>query len=420
MNAVTKPVVGHNAVQAFDVERARADFPILQRQVYGKPLVFLDSAASSQKPRQVMAAMTHMAETCYANVHRGIHKLSQESTDLFEQARSRVARHLNAAKDDEIVFTKGATEGINLVAQSWGMAHLKTGDEVIISTLEHHANIVPWQMLRTRLGIVLKIVPIDDRGAFLFEEFEKLLSPRTKLVAVTHVSNALGTVVPVAAVIKAAHARGIPVLVDGCQAMPHQRVDVQALDADFYVFAPHKIYGPTGIGVLYGKWERLMEMPPWQGGGEMIASVSFEETTFKEPPHRFEAGTPPILEAIGLTAALDYVEALGHEAVAAHEAGLLAYATERLSAIPGLTIIGTAPEKTSIVSFNIEGAHAHDVGTIIDRQGVAVRVGHHCAEPLMQRLGVPATVRASFGLYNTTAEVDRLAEAVLKVKELFG
>jgi cysteine desulfurase/selenocysteine lyase len=420
MNAVTQPSAGHNAAQAFDVERVRRDFPILQRQVYGKPLVFLDSAASSQKPRQVMAAMTRMAETCYANVHRGIHKLSQESTDLFEQARSRVARHLNAAKDDEIVFTRGATEAINLVAQSWGQAHLKAGDEVIISTLEHHANIVPWQMLRTRLGIVLRIVPIDDRGAFLFDEFEQLLSPRTKLVAVTHVSNALGTVVPVEAVIRAAHARGIPVLLDGCQAMPHRRVDVQALDADFYVFAPHKIYGPTGIGVLYGKWDRLMAMPPWQGGGEMIASVSFEETTFKEPPHRFEAGTPPILEAIGLAAALDYVEALGHEAVAAHEAGLLAYATERLSAIPGLTLFGTAPEKASIVSFNLEGAHAHDVGTIIDRQGVAVRVGHHCAEPLMRRLNVPATVRASFGLYNTTAEVDRLAEAVLKVKELFG
>ncbi len=420
MSALGKPLPGHNAVQAFDVQRARQDFPILQRQVYGKPLVFLDSAASSQKPRQVMAAMTRMAETCYANVHRGIHKLSQESTDLFEQARTRVARHLNAAKDDEIVFTRGATEAINLVAQSWGAAHLKAGDEVIVSALEHHANIVPWQLLRQRLGIVLKVAPIDDSGAFLFEEFEKLLSPRTRLVAVTHVSNALGTIVPVEAVIRAAHARGIPVLLDGCQAMPHRRVDVQALGADFYVFAPHKIYGPTGIGVLYGKWERLMEMPPWQGGGEMIASVSFEETTFKEPPHRFEAGTPPILEAVGLAAALDYVEALGHEAVAAHEAGLLAYATERLSAIAGLTIHGTAPDKASIVSFNIEGAHAHDVGTILDRQGVAVRVGHHCAEPLMHRLGVPATVRASFGLYNTLEEVDRLAAAVLKVKELFG
>jgi cysteine desulfurase/selenocysteine lyase len=419
MSAIGKRLPGHNAGQAFDVERARQDFPILGRQVYGKPLVFLDSAASSQKPRQVMAAMTRMAETCYANVHRGIHKLSQESTDLFEQARTRVARHLNAAKDDEIVFTRGATEAINLVAQSWGAAHLKAGDEVIVSALEHHANIVPWQLLRQRLGIVLKVAPIDDSGAFLFEEFEKLLSPRTRLVAVTHVSNALGTIVPVEAVIRAAHARGIPVLLDGCQAMPHRRVDVQALGADFYVFAPHKIYGPTGIGVLYGKWERLMEMPPWQGGGEMIASVSFEETTFKEPPHRFEAGTPPILEAVGLAAALDYVEALGHEAVAAHEAGLLAYATERLSAIAGLTIHGTAPDKASIVSFNIEGAHAHDVGTILDRQGVAVRVGHHCAEPLMHRLGVPATVRASFGLYNTLEEVDRLAAAVLKVKELF-
>ena len=420
MNAPVLAAAGHNAGLAFDVERVRQDFPVLQRRVYGKPLVFLDSAASAQKPRQVMAAMTEMAETCYANVHRGVHLLSQESTDRFEQARAKVAAFLNAPSADEIVFTRSATEAINLVANSWGVAQLKAGDEVILSTLEHHANIVPWQMLRERLGIVLKIVPIDDRGAFLFEEYEKLLSERTKLVAVTHTSNALGTVVPVAEVIRAAHAQGAKVLIDGCQAAPHRRVDVQALDADFLVFAPHKVYGPTGIGVLWAKGEILEAMPPWQGGGEMIASVSFEKTTYKEPPHRFEAGTPPILEAVGLAAALDYVAAIGPEAIAAHEGALLARATERLDAIDGVTILGTAPEKASIVSFVMEGVHAHDVGTIVDRQGVAVRVGQHCAEPLMQRLGVPATARASFALYNTLEEVDALAASLLKVKELFA
>jgi cysteine desulfurase/selenocysteine lyase len=365
-----------------------------------------------------MAAMTEMAEAHYANVHRGLHKLSQEATDRFEAARKRVARFLNAS-EQEIVFTRSATEAINLVAQSWGVAHLKAGDEVILSELEHHANIVPWTMLRERLGIVLKVVPIDERGAFRFDAFEQLLSARTKLVAVTHTSNALGTVVPIERVIRAAHARGAAVLIDGCQAAPHRKIDVQALDADFLVFAPHKVYGPTGIGVLYGKAERLAAMPPWQGGGEMISSVAFDEVTYKEPPLRFEAGTPPILEAIGLAAALDYVEAIGHEAIAAHESALLAYATERLSALEGVRILGTAPEKASIVSFVMEGAHAHDVGTLLDRQGIAVRVGHHCAQPLMACLGVPATARASFGIYNTLAEVDRLAEGIAKAREFF-
>ena len=420
MNTLAKPLVGHNAAQAFDVERVRQDFPILRREVYGKPLVYLDTAASAQKPRQVMAAMTEAAETYYANVHRGIHRLSQESTDHFESARRKVATYLNAATPDEIVFTRGATEAVNLVAQSWGRAHLKAGDEIILSTLEHHSNIVPWQLLRQQLGVVLKIVPIGEDGSFDLAAFQQLLGPRTKLVAITHVSNALGTIVPVAKVIAAAHSQGVPVLLDGCQAMPHQRVDLQALDADFYVFSAHKLYGPTGIGVLYGKMARLQSMPPWQGGGEMIASVSFEETIFKEPPHRFEAGTPAILEAIGLEAAIRYVESLGHEAIAAHEAALLAYASERLAAIPGVRLIGTAPEKASIVSFVMEGCHPHDIGTIVDRAGVAIRVGHHCAEPLMRRLKVPATARASFGLYSTRAEVDALAAALEKVREIFA
>jgi len=419
MSSLARPLPGHNAAQAFDVERIRQDFPILAREVYGKPLVFLDSAASAQKPRQVMAAMTEMAENHYANVHRGLHKLSQEATDRFEAARKRVARFLNARSDAEIVFTRSATEAINLVAQSWGVAQLKAGDEVILSQLEHHANIVPWTMLRERLGIVLKIVPIDAHGAFRFDAFEQLLSPRTKLVAVTHTSNALGSVVPIERVIRTAHAQGVAVLIDACQGAPHRRIDVQALDADFLVFAPHKVYGPTGIGVLYGKAERLAAMPPWQGGGEMILSVSFDEVTYKEPPLRFEAGTPPILEAVGLAAALDYIETIGHEPIAAHESALLAYATERLSAIEGLSILGTAPEKASIVSFVLDGAHAHDVGTLLDRQGIAVRVGHHCAQPLMAVLGVPATARASFGLYNTLAEVDSLAEGIEKAREFF-
>lgn len=414
------PAPGDNSVAAFDVARVRADFPILAQEVFGQPLVYLDSAASAQTPRQVIEAMSNAYETCYANVHRGVHRMSQLTTDAFEGGREKVARFLNAGSAEEIVFTRNATEAFNLVANCFASAHLGEGDEVVISTLEHHANIVPWQMIRDRLGIALRIVPIDDAGNFLLDEYEALLGPRTKLVAVTHVSNALGTVVPIKKVIDLAHARSIPVLVDGCQAVPHIRVDVQALDADFYIFTGHKLYGPTGIGVLYGKRDLLNDLPPYQGGGEMISSVTFEKTTFKTAPHRFEAGTPPIVEAIGLGAAIDYVQSLGHEAIAAHESGLRTYAETRLAQVPGLHLVGTAQEKASIVSFVMDGAHPHDIGTIVDRAGVAVRTGHHCAQPLMQRLGVTATARASFGVYNTRAEVDVLAKALESIHELFG
>jgi cysteine desulfurase/selenocysteine lyase len=405
---------------AFDVARVREDFPILREEIYGKPLVYMDNAASAQKPRQVIEAMSHALETCYANVHRGNHYMSQHATDAYEEARTKVQAFLGAGRPEEIIFTHGATEAINLVAQSYGQGFLKAGDEVVLSVMEHHANIVPWQLLREHIGIEIKVAPIDDDGNFLFEEFEKLLSPRTKVVAITHISNALGSITPIAEIIQAAHDAGAVALVDGCQAAPHHRLDVQALDADFYIFAPHKIYGPTGIGVLYGKADLLNAMPPYQGGGEMIRRVTFEQTTFQDIPHRFEAGTPPIIEAIGLGAAVDYLTALGQEAVAAHEAGLLAYATERLSDIEGLTIIGRAREKASIVSFVMDDAHPHDIGTIIDRAGVAVRAGHHCAQPLMDRFGVSATARASFGVYNTREEVDALADALIKVREIFG
>jgi cysteine desulfurase/selenocysteine lyase len=411
---------GSNSMLAFDVARVREDFPILRQEVYSKPLVYLDNAASAQKPRQVIGAMSHALETCYANVHRGAHYMSQHATDAYEQARGKVQAFLGAERPEEIIFTHGATEAINLVATSYGQGFLKQGDEVVLSVLEHHANIVPWQLLRERTGIEIKVAPIDDDGNFLFDEFEKLLTPRTKMVAITHISNALGTITPIAAIIEAAHAVGAKVLVDGCQAAPHQHLDVRALDADFYVFAPHKIYGPTGIGVLYGKADLLNAMPPYQGGGEMIRKVTFEETTFQDIPHRFEAGTPPIVEAIGLGAAVDYLSAIGQTAVEAHEAGLLAYASERLADIPGLTIIGRAREKASIVSFVMEGAHPHDIGTVIDRAGVAVRAGHHCAQPLMERFGLSATARASFGLYNTREEVDALADALAKVREIFA
>jgi cysteine desulfurase/selenocysteine lyase len=413
-------VPGDNSLAAFDVARVRADFPILSQKVFGQPLVYFDSAASAQKPRQVIEAMSHAYETCYANVHRGVHRMSQLTTDAFEAGREKVARFLNAGSADEIVFTRNATEAFNLVATCFSSAHMGPGDEVIISTLEHHANIVPWQMLRDRLGIVLRIVPIDDAGNFLLDEYEALLGPRTRLVAVTHVSNALGTVVPVKQVIARAHARNIPALLDGCQAVPHMMVDVRALDADFYIFTGHKLYGPTGIGVLYGKSELLNALPPYQGGGEMIASVTFEKTTFKAAPHRFEAGTPPIVEVIGLGAAIDYVLSLGQDAIAAHEHGLRTYAEARLARVPGLRILGTAREKASIVSFVMDSAHPHDIGTIVDRAGVAVRTGHHCAQPLMQRLDVAATARASLALYNTREEVDVLAQALESVHEIFG
>ncbi len=418
--SIEKIAAGDNSTLAFDVERVRADFPILRQEVYGRPLVYLDSAASAQKPRQVIDAMSQAYETTYANVHRGVHWMSQKTTDAFEAGREKVAGFLNAGSADEIVFTRNATEAFNLMASSFSRANLGSGDEVVISAMEHHANIVPWQMVRDRLGIVLRIAPIDDAGNFLLDEFEALLGPRTKLVALTHVSNALGTVVPVKQVIEKAHARNIPVLLDGCQATPHFAVDVRALDVDFYIFTGHKVYGPSGIGVLYGKSEHLNALPPYQGGGDMISSVTFEKSTFKAPPHRFEAGTPPIVEVIGLGAAIDYLGALGQDNIAAHEAGLRAYAEERLARVPNVRLVGTAREKASIVSFVMDNAHPHDIGTIVDRAGIAVRTGHHCTQPLMDRLGVAATARASLGLYNTRGEVDSLATALESVSEIFG
>ncbi len=409
-----------SGVNAYDINAIRADFPILSRTVYGKPLVFLDSGASAQKPRQVIDRMKDLLEQDYANVHRGLHYLSGAATDAYEGARERVRQFINAASVEEVVFTKNATEGINLVAASYGRRFLGEGDEVVISAMEHHANIVPWQLLRDEKGIVLKIAPIDEDGNFLIDAFAELLSPRTKLVAVTHISNVLGTVVPVRQVIDLAHARGVPVLLDGSQAAVHMPVDMQALDVDFYAFTGHKLYGPSGIGVLYAKREHLDAMPPYQGGGDMIRSVSFEKTVFNDLPYKFEAGTPPIMEAVGLAAAIDYVQGIGHDLIGRHEAELLAYATERLGEVPGLTIHGQAQDKASIVSFTLDCAHPHDVATIVDRKGVAVRAGHHCAEPLMDRLELPGTVRASFGLYNTKAEVDILADALMNVRALFA
>ena len=420
--AVSRPTaaarVGDTA-RPLDVERVRADFPVLHQELYGKPLAYLDSAASSQKPRQVVEAMTAAYEGYYSNVHRGVHKLSQISTDHFEGARQTIARFINAGRPEEIVFTRGATEAINLVAASYGQS-FEAGDEVVLTRIEHHSNIVPWQLLRDRAGLDIKIAPVDDDGTVRAEEVIALMGPRTRIVAIPHVSNALGTVVPVREIVKAAHERGIPVLVDGCQSVPHMPVDVQELGADFFVFSGHKMYGPTGIGVLYGRYDLLNAMPPYQGGGEMIASVSFEKSTWKRAPHRFEAGTPAIVEAIGLGAAADYMDAYGREAIAAHEESLLAYATERLTEIDGLQIIGTAADKGAIVSFIMKQAHAHDVGTIVDRAGVAIRAGHHCAQPTMERFGLSSTVRASFAMYNTHGEVDQLADALHAVQEIFG
>ncbi|MDA0305758.1 MAG: cysteine desulfurase [Proteobacteria bacterium] len=415
---VTAP--GDNSTAAFDVDVIRADFPILKQTVYGKPLVYLDSGASAQKPRQVIDAMTDVFENYYSNVHRGVHWTSQRSTEAYEGAREKIQAFLGAPSEKEIIFTRGATEAINLVAATWGRKNLGPGDEVIISHMEHHSNIVPWQMLRDEKGIELKIVPIDDDGNFMFEEYEKLLSDKTKLVAVTHISNALGTVVPVKDVIRLAHEKGALVLLDGCQAVPHMAVDVQDLGVDFYAFSGHKLYGPTGIGVLWGREDLLNSMPPYQGGGDMISSVTFEKTTFMKAPHRFEAGTPAIAEAIGLGAAVDYVSTIGLENISAHEQGILQYATERLSAIDGLRIVGQAKEKASIISFVVDGIHPHDLGTLVDRAGVAVRVGHHCAQPVMDRYGIAATARASFGLYNTRGEVDALVDALQEAKEFFG
>ncbi len=408
------------ATAAFDVARIRADFPILAEKVHGKPLVFLDSGASAQKPRAVIEAMTRMYEHTYANVHRGIYHLSQAATDEFEKAREAVARFIGAPESREIVFTRNATEAINLVAYSWGAHFLKPGDEVLISHLEHHANIVPWQLLRDRHGIVLKVAPIDDSGALIWDEFVRLVGPRTKLVAMAHVSNTLGTVLPVAEIVRVAHEKGARVLIDGSQAVQHMPVDVQALGADFYVFTGHKLYGPTGIGALYAKAALLEAMPPWQGGGDMILSVSFDKTEFNDIPHKFEAGTPAFVEAAGLRAAIEYVEGIGLGPIAAHEHDLLTYATEKLKSINSLRIIGEAEGKAGVISFVLDGIHPHDIGTILDREGIAVRVGQHCAHPVMDRFGVHATVRVSFGLYNTRAEVDALCAGLQRVREIFG
>lgn len=404
---------------SYDVNAIRADFPILSREVYGKKLVYLDNAASAQKPKPVLDAIMKAYTEEYANVHRGLHFLSNAATQAFEDARESVRRFLNAPSKDNLIFTRNATEAINLVAQSYGGAHIREGDEIVLSILEHHSNIVPWHFHRERNGAVLKWAPIDDDGNFLLEEFEKLLTPRTKIVAITQMSNALGTVVPAADVIKLAHARGIPVLVDGSQAAVHMPIDVQALDADFFVFTGHKTYGPTGIGVLYGKAALLKSMPPYQGGGEMINEVTTDGITYNDPPHRFEAGTPAIVQAIGLGAALDYMQRIGLSHIAAHEASLRDYATERLSAINSLRLFGLAKQKGAILSFTMNGAHAHDVATVIDRAGVAVRAGTHCTQPLLQRFGVTATCRASFAMYNTREEVDVLAEALISAQRIF-
>jgi len=403
----------------YDVEAVRRDFPILQTEVNGHRLVFLDSGASAQKPAAVIDAMDAAYRGAYANVHRGAYTLSQMATDGYENARKTVTKYLNAASADEIIFTRNVTSAINLVAYSYG-TFLEAGDEVVISHMEHHANIVPWQLLRDRTGIVLKVAPIDDDGNFLMEEFEKLLSPKTKLVAITHVSNVLGTIVPIKEVICLAHAQGAKVLIDGAQGVVHARVDVQDLEADFYAFTGHKLYGPSGIGVLYGKKDLLNAMPPYEGGGDMIERVTFEKTTYREAPARFEAGTPAIVEAVGLAAAVDYFDAVGVEKIAAHEQALLSYATDRLSEIDGLTIYGKAANKAGIISFTLEDVHPHDIGTIIDSRGVAVRAGHHCAQPLMDRFDIAATARASFGMYNTIDDVDVLVEALVYAKGIFG
>ena len=402
-----------------NVNQIRADFPILSREVYGKPLVYLDNAASAQKPQAVIDAMTKAMTETYANVHRGLHYLSNASTDAFENARESVRRFINAPSKEQIIFTRNATEAINLVAQSFGGQVIAEGDEIIISILEHHSNIVPWHFHRERRGAVIKWAPIDDDGNFLIEEFAKLFSARTKMVAITMMSNALGTAVPIEEVIKIAHAHGVPVLVDASQGAVHGQVDVQKLDADFLVFTGHKTYGPSGIGVLYGKADLLKKMPPYQGGGEMISEVTTDTITYNDPPHRFEAGTPAIVEAIGLGAALDYMTAVGLDDIAAHEKALHDYAMERLTQINSLKIYGRAKHKGPIISFMMNGAHAHDVATVIDRQGVAVRAGTHCTMPLLQRLGVTATARASFGMYNTMAEVDKLAEALISAQRIF-
>lgn len=409
-----------NSVATLDVERLRLDFPALHQEVHGKPLAYLDNAASAQTPVQVIDAIRGFYERDRANVHRGVHELSQRATKSYEQARIKVQRFLNAEAYEEIIYVRGATEGINLVASTWGQANIGEGDEILVSALEHHSNIVPWQMLCERTGAKLRVIPMNDAGELEQDAYAGMLSERVKLVAVNHVSNALGTINPVKQMIAQAHAVGAIAMIDGAQATPHMAVDVRNLDADFYVLSGHKVYGPTGIGVLYGKRALLEAMPPYQGGGDMIAYVTFEKTTYNELPYKFEAGTPNIADAIGLGAAVDYAQAVGMDAIAAYEASLLDYATEKVSALGGIRLVGTAKEKASVLSFIIGDVHAHDAGTILDREGVAVRAGHHCAQPVMDYFCVPATTRASFAFYNTREEVDALCRGIEKVKELFG
>ena len=405
---------------SLDVQRIRDDFPILQTQMRGKPLVYLDSAVSAQKPRCVIETLKHFYECEYANIHRGVYELSERATERYDEAREKARRFLNAASSREIVFVRGTTEAINLVAASYGRTNLQKGDEILISAMEHHSNIVPWQLLCEETGAVLRVAPIDDRGELIVSEFEQRLSPRTRLVALVHVSNALGTVNPVRELTRSAHACGAVVLLDGAQAAPHLALDVRELGCDFYAFSSHKVFGPTGVGVLYGREELLGAMPPYQGGGEMIESVSFEKSTFRSIPERFEAGTPNIAGTIGLGVALDYVTGIGHDVIEEHEDDLLQYATDALLEIPAVRLIGTARRKKGVLSFVIEGVHPHDAGTILDHEGIAVRVGHHCAQPVMEHFGVPATIRASFSIYNTRDDVEALVEGIGRVIEVFG
>jgi cysteine desulfurase/selenocysteine lyase len=419
MNDAAKIIVSTPPVP-LDVAAIRADFPILQESVYGKPLIFLDSAASAQKPSSVIAAEKNLFEHYYANIHRGVYKFSQDATEAYERSRETVRAFINAEKSRECLFVRGATEGINLVAQTWGRSTLSAGDEIILSELEHHSNIVPWQMLAEEKGALVKVIPVLDDGSVDMDVYRSLLNERTKLVAVAHISNSIGTHLPVKQIIKLAHSAGTKVLIDGCQAAPHTTIDVQDLDADFYTFSAHKVYGPTGIGVLYGKEALLDAMPPWQGGGDMISTVTFAKTTYNDLPHKFEAGTPNISGGVAFHHALDYITNIGMERIAAHEADLLAYANSQLRGQNSVRLIGTAEGKGAIISFVMEHAHPHDIGTILDRQGIAVRAGHHCAQPIMERFGVPGTVRASFGIYNDRSDVDHLVEGLKKVVDIFG
>ncbi|MDX1583057.1 MAG: cysteine desulfurase [Thermoanaerobaculia bacterium] len=403
-----------------DLDRIRKEFPVLNETVHGHPIAYLDNAATTQKPRSVIEAMAGYYETVNANVHRGVHELSQRATDAYEASRSKVQRFINANDDSEIVFVRGCTEGINLLANTLGISRVLEGDEILISSIEHHSNIVPWQMLAERTGAYLRTIPVRDDGSLDLDAYERMLTTRTRLVSLVHVSNSLGTVNPVREMTRVAHEKGIPVIIDGAQATPHTKVDVQEIGCDFYVFSGHKMFGPTGIGAVYGRRELLEEIPPWQGGGDMILSVTFEESTWNEVPFKFEAGTPNIAGAIGLGAAIDFLDSVGMDRIAGHEADLLDYATEKLHGVEGIEIIGNAPRKAAVISFILENVHPHDIGTIVDREGVAIRTGHHCTQPVMQRFGVPATARASFALYNTREEVDRLIEALQKVKAIFG